>query len=180
MIFDQLKINGAYVISPEPISDARGHFARLWCQDEFRAQGVRTDFVQMNASLSHGAGTLRGLHYQAVPHSEAKLVRCTRGVIFDVAVDLRADSETFGEWFGRELSQKKGDMLYVPEGCAHGYLTLTRGAEVSYMVTVPYAPHAERGIRHDDPMFDIEWPIEVRHISEKDRSWVDFNLDKAE
>lgn len=180
MIFRETTISGAYVIDPEPISDPRGFFARVWCRDEFREHGLSTDFVQANTVFSRERGTLRGLHYQVSPHAEAKLVRCTGGTIYDVAVDIRADSETFGEWVGTELSRENRRMLYMPEGCAHGYLSLTGDAEAFYLVTAAYAPDAERGIRYDDPAFDIIWPSPVRVVSEKDQSWPDFQFDEAE
>jgi len=174
MIFRETDVPGAYVIELETKGDERGFFARMWCRDEFEEQGLPTDFVQANTAYSRRRGTLRGLHYQAPPHAEAKLVRCIQGAVYDVVLDVRLDSDTFGVWTGVKLSQENRDLFYVPEGCAHGYLTLTDHAEVLYMVTAPYAPEAERGIRFDDPAFDITWPIDVDVISDKDQSWPNF------
>jgi len=175
MIFSETKISGAYVINPEPLSDGRGFFARLWCREEFQKYSLQTDFVQANTTYSRERGTLRGLHYQVPPYTETKLVRCIRGAIYDVAVDVRAKSETFGNWMGVKLTQDNRNMFYVPKGCAHGYLALTDGAEASYFTTAVYSPAAERGIRYDDPSFDILWPSPVRVVSEKDKSWSAFN-----
>jgi len=179
MIFHETTISGVYVIDLEPISDPRGFFARAWCRDEFLEHGLSTDFVQANTVLSRDRGTLRGLHYQVPPHAEAKLVHCIGGVIYDVAVDIRVDSETFGKWVGTKLSSEKRRMLYIPEGCAHGYQSLTSNAETFYQVTAAYAPDAERGIRYDDPALDITWPSPVHMVSEKDQSWPDFKSDEA-
>lgn len=175
MKFTDTAIAGAFVVEPEPRADARGTFARLWDQEEFRARGLSTAFVQCNDSVSHRRGTLRGLHYQAAPHGEVKLVRCVRGAVFDVAVDVRAGSPTFGRWFGVELSGENRRMLYVPEGCAHGYLTLADACEVIYPVTATYHPECERGVRWNDPRFAIAWPdVGPLSLSDKDRSWPDW------
>jgi dTDP-4-dehydrorhamnose 3,5-epimerase len=174
MNFIETGIPGAVIVEPSPRGDARGFFARVWCEKEFGALGLSTRFVQANMSVSTHRATLRGLHYQAAPHSEAKLIRCTRGCIYDVVVDLRPRSPGYGRWIGRELSADNRRMLYVPEGCAHGYQTLADDTEVFYPVTAPYAPDSERGIRFDDPAFGIEWPLEVAVMSEKDRSWPDY------
>lgn len=171
MIFTETAIAGALVIDVEPRGDHRGFFARLWCEEEFGARGLSTRFVQANMSRSEHRGTLRGLHLQAAPHAEAKLVRCTRGAIHDVVVDLRPDSPTYRKWTGTELSAGNHRMLYVPEGCAHGFQALTDDVEVFYPVTAGYAPESERGYRYDDPAFGVEWPLAVTVISEKDRSW---------
>jgi dTDP-4-dehydrorhamnose 3,5-epimerase len=176
MRFTETKVAGAYLIEPEPIADERGFFARTWCQDEFRAHGLASRLAQCSVSFSHRKGTLRGLHYQAAPHQEAKLVRCTRGAIWDVAVDLRRDSPSFKAWFGAELSAGNRAMLYVPEGCAHGQLTLTDDTEVFYQMSAPFEPTAARGVRFDDPAFAIEWPAEVRVINQRDRSYPDVEL----
>ncbi len=175
MIFTETKLPGAFVIDIERHGDARGFFARAWCEDEFAAQGLRPDFVQANVGFSTQKGTLRGLHYQAAPHQEAKLVRCTDGAVFDVMVDLRPDSPTHKQWVGVELSQENHRMLYVPEGFAHGYQSLRDQTEVFYLVSSFYAPDAEAGIRYDDPAFGIEWPLDVAAISEKDRRWADYD-----
>ena len=174
MRFTETKVAGAYLIEPEPIADERGFFARTWCREEFAANGLDPELAQANISFNIRKGTLRGLHYQEVPHAEAKLVRCTTGAIFDVAVDLRSGSPTYLGWFGAELSDDNRSMLYVPEGCAHGFLTLTDGAEVAYQMSAPYAPEAARGVRFDDPAFGIEWPGEVVVINQRDRTYPDF------
>jgi dTDP-4-dehydrorhamnose 3,5-epimerase len=171
MIFKETKLPGAFVIEPEKIEDERGFFARAWCKEEFAAHGLEPRFVQFNLAGSEKAGTLRGLHYQAPPHQEARLVRCTKGAIYDVIVDLRSDSPMRGQWIGTELTARNHRMLYIPAGFAHGYQTLADHSEVFYSVTAFYAPEAERGLRYDDPAFDIEWPREVQAISEKDRQW---------
>ena len=177
MIFTPTKIAGAYVIELEPKGDARGFFARAFDHDEFVRRGLATNFVQTNLAYSQARGTLRGLHYQLPPHAEGKLKRCIRGRIFDVMVDLRQDSATYGEWFGVELSAENRRMAYVPEGCANGYQTLERDSEVLYPVTSRYAPEAERGVRWNDPQFAIAWPVMKNLIiSEKDQSWPDYQL----
>lgn len=177
MRFTSTPISGAWLVQPELRQDERGHFARLWCRDELARQGLRGDFVQANNSFSRAAGTLRGLHWQGAPHGEVKLVGCTRGRIFDVIVDVRAGSPTFLKWFGAELSADNRTMVYVPEGCAHGYLTLEGDSEVVYPVTAVYHAASERGLRWDDPAVGIEWPIEPAVVSEKDRAWPDFILE---
>jgi dTDP-4-dehydrorhamnose 3,5-epimerase len=173
--FHETRVRGSYLIEADPRGDDRGFFARLWCRDEFAERGLTADFVQCNDSFSVTAGTLRGLHYQAPPHAEVKLVRCIRGSVFDVVVDLRRDSATYLQWFGTELSADSLHMLYVPEGCAHGYLTLTDSSEVVYPVSRAYKADAERGIRWNDPAFSIEWPAaRPLTISAKDRAWPDY------
>jgi dTDP-4-dehydrorhamnose 3,5-epimerase len=175
MRFVQTKVAGAFLIEPEPIADERGFFTRTWCRDEFADHGLSPELAQANLSFNHHQGTLRGLHYQQAPHQEAKLVRCTRGAIFDVALDLRPESPTYRAWFGAELDADNRAMLYVPEGCAHGFLTLTDAAEVAYQMSAPYAPEAARGVRFDDPAFGIEWPGEVVVINERDRGYPDVD-----
>ncbi len=177
MIFSESRVSGAYLIDVERHSDRRGFFARAWCKAEFEAAGLKTDFVQANIAFNIEKGTVRGLHYQVTPHSEAKLVHCTRGAIYDVIVDLRADSPSYHQWLGVELTSENHRMLYVPEGCAHGYQTLTDDSEVFDLVTQLYAPDVERGIRYDDPAFHIEWPEEVQIISDKDRSWAGYSAE---
>jgi dTDP-4-dehydrorhamnose 3,5-epimerase len=174
MRFTETKVAGAFLIEPEPIADERGFFARTWCREEFADHGLTAELAQANISFNHRQGTLRGLHYQAAPHAEAKLVRATRGAIWDLALDLRRDSPTYLAWFGAELSDANRHMLYVPEGCAHGFLTLTDGAEVAYQMSAPFAPQAARGVRFDDPAFGITWPGEVVVINERDRTYPDF------
>jgi dTDP-4-dehydrorhamnose 3,5-epimerase len=169
--FTETKVEGAFLIEPEPIADERGFFARTWCREEFQANGLNPALAQANVSFNHRKGTLRGLHYQAAPHQEAKLVRCTRGAIWDVVVDLRPGSPSYLGWAGAELTDGNRAMLYVPEGCAHGFLTLTDAAEVAYQMSAPYAPDAARGVRWDDPAFGIEWPGEVVVINQRDASY---------
>lgn len=175
MLFIETKLKGAFVIELEKYSDDRGFFSRAWCQKEFKEQGINSQFVQANIGFSKNSGTIRGIHYQIAPFEEAKLVRCIRGAIFDVVLDLRPESPSFKQWFGVELSDENRKMLYVPEGCAHGYQTLVDNTEVFYQVSHVYSPECERGIRWNDPEFDIEWPIdEYPVISEKDQNWSDF------
>lgn len=175
MVFNKTDFKGAYIIDIERIEDARGFFARAWCRREFEAHGLNPALVQANMSFNKISGTLRGMHYQAAPHEEAKLVRCTKGAVYDVMIDLRRDSRTYLKWFGLELTAENHRMLYVPEGFAHGYQTLKDGTEVLYHVTEFYTPSAERGIRWDDAAFGIEWPIKSGLvISDKDRNWPDY------
>jgi dTDP-4-dehydrorhamnose 3,5-epimerase len=173
MRFLETRVAGVYLIEPEPIADQRGFFARTWCSEEFAAHGLNPGLSQANVSFNHRKGTLRGLHYQQAPDEEAKLVRCTQGGIWDVAVDLRPASPTHRGWFGAELTAANRAMLYVPEGCAHGFLTLTDEAEVAYQMSAPYAPASAKGVRYDDPTFGIEWPGEVVVINERDRGYPD-------
>lgn len=174
MRFTETKVAGAFLIEPEPIADERGFFARTWCRSEFAEHGLNSELAQANISFNARKGTLRGLHYQAPPHAEAKLVRATGGAIWDLALDLRPDSPSYLAWFGTELSDANRAALYVPEGCAHGFLTLTDDAEVAYQMSAPYAPEAARGVRFDDPAFGISWPGEVVVINERDRTYPDF------
>ncbi|CAN5152257.1 dTDP-4-dehydrorhamnose 3,5-epimerase [soil metagenome] len=171
MIFTLTEVPAAVAVDVEKHADPRGFFARVWSSEEFAGQGLSTDFVQANMAFNHRKGTLRGMHYQIAPHQEAKLVRCTRGAIFDAVLDLRPDSPTYRQWAGLELSSDNHRMLYIPEGCAHGYQTLADDTEVFYLVSASYSPQAERGIRYDDPSFGIDWPLDVSTISEKDRAW---------
>jgi dTDP-4-dehydrorhamnose 3,5-epimerase len=180
VIFTPTRIGGVLVVDLEPREDKRGSFARAWCREEFARAGADVDFVQANVAVNLRAGTLRGLHYQLPPHEEAKLVRCTQGAIWDVALDLRAGSPTHLSWLGVELTAESGRMLFVPAGCAHGYVTLRDGAEVFYLTSSAYAPEAEAGVRWDDPAFGIEWPGGAPVvISEKDASWPDFPAPRA-
>jgi dTDP-4-dehydrorhamnose 3,5-epimerase len=174
MKFAETEFNGAFIIRPEQIVDSRGFFARVFCQREFEAHGLNPNLVQCNISFNREKGTLRGMHYQIAPHREAKLVRCTSGAIFDVIVDLRSDSPTCRKWLGVELSTENRTMLYVPEGFAHGYLTLTDNTEVFYQVSELYVPTFERGVRWNDPAFGIRWPEQPRVISDKDGRHPDF------
>lgn len=178
MRFHPTDLADAVLIELEKRGDERGFFARTFCEKEFAQAGLVTRFVQANASANPKAGTLRGLHYQVAPHAEVKVIRCTRGAIFDVIVDLRPDSSSYRRWQGFELTAAEGTMLYIPEGFAHGYQTLVDDTEVAYQVSAPYAPGAEAGIRHDDPAFGISWPMPVTAISEKDASWPDFGAER--
>lgn len=171
MQFTETRLPGTYLIDPEPHGDDRGFFARVLCVDELAAHGLSMNIVQVNMSYSAQTGTLRGLHYQAEPYAEAKMVRCTSGAVFDVMVDLRPASATYRQWFGTKLSADNRRLAYIPEGCAHGFLTLTNDAEVMYPVTARYTPEAEHGVRYDDPALAIEWPVPVRVVSDKDRTW---------
>lgn len=170
MIFYQLPLVGAYRIEPQLIADERGAFARRFCADTFRAHGLEGDLVQRSISLNARAGTLRGMHFQAPPHLEAKLVRCTRGAVFDVMVDLREGSATYGQWYGEELSAENRVMLYIPKGFAHGFQTLVDNTEVDYEITPAYVPGADRGFRFDDPSLDIRWPIAIAIMSDRDKA----------
>ena len=174
MKFTQTALPGAYVIDLEPVHDERGFFARTWCRDDFAARGLNPQLLQCNLSFNVRGGTLRGMHYQAAPHEEAKLVRCTLGAIYDVLVDLRPDSPGFKRHVAVVLSAANRRMLYVPEGCAHGFQTLEDNAEVFYQMSAAYAPEAARGVRWDDPAFAIDWPPAERIISARDRHYPDF------
>lgn len=176
MKFVETDLKGAYIIDIDEISDARGFFARAWCQREFESYGLTSKIAQTNISFNHRKGTLRGLHYQVVPHEETKLVRCTKGSIFDVMVDLRVESSTYGKWLGVELNEDNHRMLLVPEGFAHGFQTLQDNTEVFYQVSEFFNPDAELGARYDDAKFGITWPLEVSVISEKDANWPFYNI----
>jgi len=171
MRFSACPIPGAWVIDPAPHVDARGRFMRAWCIEEFAAHGIDFVPVQANMGFSERRGTVRGLHVQVAPHQEAKLVRCTRGSVFDVLVDLRSDGATHGRWFGVNLSAENGRMLFVPPLCAHGYLTLEDGSEVYYLTSAIYAPDAVRGVRFDDPSVGIAWPLSPLVVSDQDNRW---------
>ena len=174
MKFTETEVVGAYVIGLEPFADERGGFARLFCETEFANMGLEHRFVQINTSWSSARGTLRGLHYQIAPAEEVKLIRCTRGAIFDVVLDLRAQSPSFGRAVGVELTQDNRLMMYAPGGCAHGYVTLSEDAEIIYPVSTAYAPSCERGVRWDDPSFQLPWPIAPTTVSAKDSQWPDY------
>jgi dTDP-4-dehydrorhamnose 3,5-epimerase len=176
MIFTSTGIGGVWMIEAERLEDDRGFFARTWDGEEFADRGLNPKLAQCSISYNRTRGTLRGMHYQGAPHEEAKLVRCTAGAIFDVALDLRADSPTFREWFGIELSAENRRALYVPEGCAHGFLTLDDGCEIQYQISQSYAPEAARGVRWNDPAFAISWPAEIVVINERDSSYPDFRI----
>jgi dTDP-4-dehydrorhamnose 3,5-epimerase len=175
MIFKPAQISGAFIIDIEQKGDERGFFARGFCRKEFEAHGLNPTIAQANIGVSRRRGTLRGLHYQVHPHAEAKLIRCTAGAVFDVIIDLRVGSPSYKKWLGVELRAETRTMLYAPEGCAHGYLTLADHTEVFYLVSEFYSAGAERGLRWNDPAFRIEWPIlSDLVISDKDRNWPDW------
>ena len=171
MRFTPTGLAGAYLIHLEPRVDERGLFARAFCAQEFAAQGLETSYVQANISTNARAGTVRGLHFQRAPHAEVKLVRCVKGAIYDVIVDMREGSQTYLRSFGAELSDENGLMMYVPKGFAHGYQALTDGASVFYMVSAFYTPQSEGGLRFDDPKLAIKWPRAVTDVSDKDAKW---------
>jgi dTDP-4-dehydrorhamnose 3,5-epimerase len=179
MIFRATAVTDAWIVEPERHVDERGFFARMWCTSEFAARGLAPCFVQASVSHNPRRGTLRGLHYQAASHPEAKLVRCTQGAIYDVAVDLRPESPTFRAHVAVVLDAANRLALYVPEGCAHGFQTLEDDTEVLYHMSAPYAPEAARGVRWDDPAFAIPWPPADRIIAERDRAYPDFRRDYA-
>jgi dTDP-4-dehydrorhamnose 3,5-epimerase len=174
MIFTETELKGAYSIDLERREDDRGFFARTWCQQEFEAHGLVARIVQANTSYNKVKGTLRGMHYQRAPYAETKLVRAVRGAIYDVIVDLRPDSVTYKRWIGVELTADNRRALFVPEGFAHGFITLEDNTDVSYQVSAFYTPGAEGGARYNDPAFDIQWPVPVSVISEKDAAWPDY------
>ncbi len=176
MIFTETGLKGAFFIDIEKREDHRGFFARTWCRKEFEEHGLTVHPAQANVSFSRHKGTLRGMHYQVAPFEESKLLRCTRGAIYDVIIDLRPDSPTYRKWIGVELTSDNYRMIYVPEKFAHGFQSLEDDSEVVYQVTQFYAPGSERGIRWNDPAFDIRWPMEVQVISDKDRDWPDYAI----
>jgi dTDP-4-dehydrorhamnose 3,5-epimerase len=174
MLFTETKLRGAFVVEPARHGDERGFFARTWSRREFEERGLSPSLEECNVSYSARRGTLRGMHYQAAPHAQAKLVRCTAGAVYDCIIDLREDSTTFKQWVAVELSAENGVQLYVPEGFAHGFLTLEERTEVFYQMSSVYVPEAGRGVRWDDPAFGVEWPREVEVINERDRTYPDF------
>ena len=175
MIFREMDLRGAFLIDLEPAGDERGFFARTYCREEFEARGLRAIHAQSSISFNAARGTLRGLHYQLAPAEEAKLVRCTRGAIYDVLVDLRRGSPTFCRWAAVELSAENRRMVYAAEGMAHGFITLRDSTEVLYQISAPYRPELARGVRFDDPAFGIRWPLEPAVMSERDRSYPPFD-----
>jgi dTDP-4-dehydrorhamnose 3,5-epimerase len=174
MIFSETKLKGSYVIDIEKLHDERGFFARSWCQNEFQDQGLVKELAQCNVSFNANKGTLRGMHYQLKPFEETKLVRCTKGSLYDVIVDLRINSSTYMQHFGVELSSDNYKMLYVPKGFAHGFLTLEDNTEIFYQMSEFFAPDHARGFRWDDKLIGITWPNDIRVISERDRNLPDF------
>jgi dTDP-4-dehydrorhamnose 3,5-epimerase len=179
MIFSKTKLKDAFIIAVQRCEDDRGFFGRTFCQKEFEKIGVNANIAQANVSFNKKKGTLRGMHYQAAPYEEVKLVRCTRGAIYDVIIDIRPDSPTYKQWIGVELREDSYMMMCVPERFAHGFQTLEDNTEVVYQVSQFYTAGSERGIRYNDPAFQIHWPLEVRIISEKDGSWPDYSLEKT-
>ncbi|MGA9061083.1 MAG: dTDP-4-dehydrorhamnose 3,5-epimerase [Terracidiphilus sp.] len=174
MTFEETALAGVFIVHLEPKVDERGFFARTWCRQEFRQKGLNLELVQCSLSGNPRKGTLRGMHYQAAPHAEAKSVRCIRGAIFDVVLDLRQQSPTFRQWIGVTLTATNRDMVYIPEGCAHGFLTLEDQTEVFYQISEYYQPESARGVRWNDPAFNIAWPAAPELISERDRTFADF------
>ncbi len=174
MIFTELGVAGAFLVEPEPLEDARGFFARTWCREEFGGRGLESDLAQCSLSFNRRRGTLRGLHFQAAPFEEAKLVRCTRGAIFDVVLDLRAGSPAFLRHAAVVLSADNRAAVYVPRGVAHGFQTLEEASEVFYQISPAYVPALARGVRWNDPRFGIAWPIADPILSERDRTYADF------
>ncbi len=177
MLFSSTDIDGPRVIDLEPIEDERGFFARAWCSHEFREEGLVDQIVQANISYTARRGTLRGMHLQIAPHAEAKVVRCIRGAMQDVIIDLRPDSDTFTQWVTVELTADNHRVLYIPEHFAQGFLTLTDDTEVLYQVSNFYAPDHEVGLRFDDPAFAIDWPMTPTMVSAKDQQWPDFSAE---
>ena len=175
MIFQETKLGGAFVVEPDIFEDERGFFARSWSAAEFEARGLDASLTDCNISFNRLKGTLRGMHYQAAPLGQTKLVRCTAGAVYDVAIDLRPESPTFRQWVGAELTARNFRMLYIPVGFAHGFQTLADDTEVFYQITGAYAPESGRGVRWDDPVFGVEWPrAERRILNERDRTYPDF------
>ncbi len=172
MIFTETRLKGAYSIDIEPHEDARGFFARVWCRKEFEQRGLATDLAQCSVAYNRRKGTLRGMHYQQAPHAEIKLVRCTKGAVYDVIIDLRPESETCRQWVGVDLTEDNHRTLYVPEGFAHGYITLKDDTELFYQMSDFYVPGAGAGVRWNDPVFGIEWPeIGDIMVADKDQTW---------
>lgn len=174
MKFIETDLSGVYIIELEAIEDERGFFARTFCRDEFAAKGLKSDIAQCSISYNARRSTLRGMHYQVDPAAETKIVQCMRGACFDVIVDLRPDSKTYCQWLGLELKAASRQLLYIPEGFAHGFQTLEDETVVYYQISTPYAPQHARGVRWDDPAFAIKWPFKEPILSEKDKFWPDY------
>jgi dTDP-4-dehydrorhamnose 3,5-epimerase len=177
MIFAAMPLAGAFLIDVEPREDERGFFARTWCRQELAAQGLDTEIAQESVSYNRLRGTVRGLHLQRPPHEETKIVRCTRGAIFDVIVDLRPNSSSYLRWQGFELTAQNRRAIYIPKGLAHGFQTLAEHCEIAYQISAFYASEAAAGYRYDDAAFDISWPLPVTMISERDLTWPKFEVD---
>ena len=174
MIFNETKIKGAWVVDLKQIEDERGFFSRVWCEKEFAEYGITSHLSQANISFSHRAGTIRGIHYQSQPHSEMKAIRCVRGAIYDVVLDLRQDSQTYCQWHSEELTADNYRMMVVPEGCAHGFQTLADNSEVLYLVSSSYNSESDKGVRWNDSAFGICWPQPVSLISKRDKEHKDY------
>jgi dTDP-4-dehydrorhamnose 3,5-epimerase len=179
MRFEETPVEGVVLVTPDRFDDERGFLACTWALDVFEAQGLGTQVVQRNVSYNRARGTLRGMHYQHTPYREVKVVSCLVGAVFDVAVDLRPESPSFGKWFGAELTRDNGAILYVPEGCAHGYLSLVPESTVEYLISEFYHPEAAGGLRWDDPFCDIQWPFEPAVMNARDRTWPDYLPDEV-
>jgi dTDP-4-dehydrorhamnose 3,5-epimerase len=174
MRFQETNVEGVWLITPDQFDDERGFFARTWAQDEFETRGLETRMVQRNVSYNRHGGTLRGMHFQREPYPEVKVVSCTIGAIYDVAIDIRPESPTFGQWYGAELRAETGAMLYVPRGCAHGYLSLEADSTVEYLISEFYHPEVAGGVRWDDPLFNVRWPARPTVMHERDATYPDF------
>ena len=180
MKFTPTRLSGLVLVELEKLEDERGFFARTWCAKEFEEHGLNPRIAQCSVSFNEKKGTLRGMHFQEAPHEEAKLLRCTRGAVFDVVIDLRADSGTFGQWLGIQLTEGDGRMLYIAEGFAHGFQTLTDATELFYQMSQSYHPESARGVRWNDPAFGIQWPFPENPIlSPRDSLYPDFGLDRS-
>jgi dTDP-4-dehydrorhamnose 3,5-epimerase len=179
MRFQDTNVEGVLLIAPDHFEDERGYFQRTWALDEFTDRGLEPRMVQRNVSYNRASGTLRGMHFQREPYSEVKLISCSIGAIYDVAIDIRPDSPTFGQWFGAELRQDNGQMLYVPRGCAHGYLSLVPDSTVEYLISEFYHPEAAGGIRWNDPYFNVNWPTEPSVVNARDATWPDWSSNPA-
>ena len=175
MIFTETILKGAWLVEPQPQEDPRGFFARVWCEQEGAALGLETHVAQCNVSFNHRKGALRGMHFQIPPHQEARLIRCTRGSIHDVIIDLRTDSPTFRQHWSTVLSGESRRAVYVPGGFAHGFQSLEDNTEVFYQMSAPYVSGSNTGVRWNDPAFDIRWPLPVTDMSDRDRSFPDFH-----
>ena len=175
MIFQKTKLNGAYIIEIEKLEDERGFFSRTYCKKELENVGIVSSIKQASISFNKKKGTLRGMHYQILPNEETKFVRCSKGALYDVIIDLRPKSSTYMQWLGVELTEKNNTVLYIPRNFAHGFLTLADNTEVTYLISEFHSPKSARGIRWNDSAFGIEWPIEIRVISDKDRCWQNYN-----
>jgi dTDP-4-dehydrorhamnose 3,5-epimerase len=174
MDFTQTSIEGVFILDVKRNEDERGFFGRIWCRKEFEENGIKLDILQINTAVSYSKGTLRGMHYQEAPYAETKVVRCTKGSVFDVALDIRPASRTFKKWFGIELSSENQRMLVVPPGCAHGYQTLEDETELMYITSEFYNPPAAKGLRYNDQAFDIKWPLQASIVSQADANWPFF------